>query len=125
MCSLELIQQNRLFIVVTHLDDYQRECEEEEEEYDEEKLMKRIAEHYNNNIFHFPDTEILKDKIILVCGTWALAGRLFKKYGNNEFNDDISSLKTNLSKFRECPVDEFTDLLLSESNIEKLEQRYL
>ena len=124
MYFLELIQQNRLFIVITHLDDCQKDCEEEEQEYNEEKVVKDIAEYYNRTIFDFLDSKITKDNIILVCGTWALKGRLSQIYSNNsKHRDAISAFKANFSKFRECPAEEFTDLLISDSNIEKLEER--
>ena len=86
--------------------------------------MKDIAEYYNRTIFDFLDSKITKDSIILVCGTWALKGRLSQMYSNNiKHRDAISLLKANFSKFRECPAEEFTDLLISDSNIEKLEER--
>ena len=124
MCLLELIQQDRLFIVITHLDDYQKDCEEDDKEYDEEKVVKDIAEYYNRTIFHFSDSDILKDKIILVCGIWALKGRLSQMYSNNiKYSDAIFLWKATFSKFRECPAEEFTDLLISDSNIKVLEER--
>lgn len=109
-----------------------------ETEYTREEVVSTVRKYLCSIIFRCPESELPTDSIVLVCGTWALYARLFKKNPSRADLDRQVQIEMNclcsipeFTKYEKCknpnenPTEEQAKILEDYSNILKLESRYV
>lgn len=110
----------------------------EETVYTKEEVISTVRGYLCKDVFGISPEDMSHKSVILVCGTWALRARLFKKTPDDSLlqqciDAEIAKLRTirdfELTKehpdSHEYPIEEKTKLLEEMSNISDLETRYV